>query len=272
LSGVASQETTMSEREDPWELVKAGRYAEAAEEYSRRYAEDGDLFAFRGRAKALLLAGRADESLQHFREVIEATEAKLRDDGAFIDLGTCHWYLGQPGQAVAAWRESLTAPYTDAAGGAVPPAILLYAATRLGESRLEAEAVRLLRGLLKKHQRRVRRGQAKTARQAHEDFVHPGLRAWPGALVPFLLGTVGEEELDQAAANSPSDVLRSRQQCQADFVAGVRAMREGNQAVFRDRMARCAASPHGALEHEFCLARWEVANGFPAPPFAGGVG
>jgi hypothetical protein len=262
----------VSEREDPWTLVMAKRYAEAADEYARCYAEGGDTFALRGHAKALLLAGRPAEALQQFREVIETTEAKRRGAGDFIDLGTCHWYLNQPEPAIAAWRESLTAPYTDAAGGVVPPAVLLYAAARLGESGLEAEAVRLLRGHLKKHQRRVGRGQAKTARQAHEDFVHPGLYAWPGALVPFLLGEIGTRELDQAAANSPSNVLRARWQCQADFVAGVRALRESNQPVFRDRMAKSAASPHGELEHEFCLARWEVANGFPTRPFAGGVG
>jgi hypothetical protein len=179
--------------------------------------------------------------------------------------------LRQPEQAVAAWRESLTAPYADAAGGVVPPAILLYAAARLGYSDLETEAVLLLRGHLKKHERRVRRGQAKNARQAHEDFVHPGLYAWPGALVPFLLGKIGREELDRAAANRPSEVLRDRWKCQADFVAGVRALRESDWPVFRERMESSASSPHGELEHEFCLARWEVASGFPRQPFAGSV-
>jgi hypothetical protein len=262
----------VGERKDPWTLVKAKRYTEAAEEYSRRYAEGGGTFELRGRARALLWAGWPAEALRHFRDLIEATEAKLHNSGDFIDVGTCHWYLSQPEQAVAAWRESLAAPYTDAAGGVVPPTVLLYAATRLGDTALEAEAVRLLRSLLKKHQWGVRRGRAKTARQAHEDFVHPGLSAWPGALAPFLLGEIGDKELDQAAASSPSDVLRARWQCQADFAAGVRALREKHQAAFRDRMARSVSSPHGEQEHEFCLARWEVGSGFPAKPFAGGAG
>jgi hypothetical protein len=260
------------EQKSPWTLVMARRYDEAADEYARSYATGGGTFALRGQAKALLLAGRPAEALLHFREVIEATETKLRGAGDFIDVGTCHWYLRQPQEAVVAWRESLTTPYTDAAGGVVPPAVLLYAAARLADSDLEADAARLLRSHLKKHQRRVRRGQATTARQAHEDFVHPGLFSWPGALVPFLLGEIGTEELDHAAAKSASDVLRSRWQCQADFVAGIRAMRENRQSAFRDRMTKSASSPHGELEHEFCLARWEVASGFPAHPFAGGVG
>jgi hypothetical protein len=261
----------MSKRDDAWSLVRAGRYSDAAEEYFRCYAEGGGTFALRGRAKALLLAGRAAEARQDFSQVIESTEPGLRSDGDFIDAGTCHWYMSQPGLAVEVWRVSPSAPYTDAAGGVVPPVILLYAATRLGDSELEADAVQLLRGHWERHQRRGQQGQAKTARQAHEDFVHPGLYSWPGALVPFLLGGISDEDLDQAAANSPSDILRARQQCQADFAAGIRALRESNHAVFRDRMSRSACNPHGVLEHEFCLARWEIANGFPTKPFVNEV-
>src|SRR4051812_29483007 len=106
----------VSEQKDPWALVRAKQYVEAADEYSRSYADGGGTFALRGQAKALLLAGRPVEALPLFRKVIETTEAKLRDDGAFLDVGTCHWYLGQPEQAIVAWRESLTAPYTDAGG------------------------------------------------------------------------------------------------------------------------------------------------------------
>jgi hypothetical protein len=261
----------MSERKDSGALFRAKRYAEAAEAYARSYAEGGGMFALRSQAKAWLLAGRPAEALPLYREVIETTEPKRRGDGDFIDAGICHWYLRQPEQAVAAWRESLSAPYTDAAGGAAAPGILLYAAARLGDSKLEAVAVRLLRGHLKKHQRRVQRGPAKTAGQAHEDFVHPGLYAWPGALVPFLLGEIGIEELDKAAADSASDVLRARWKCQADFFAGVRALRENDGALFRSRMTASASSPYGELENEFCLARWEVANDFPTQPFADGV-
>ncbi len=272
ILSMLANKTMLPERKSPWTLVTAKRYDEAADEYARSYADGGGIFALRGQAKALLLAGRPAEALSCFRDVIEKTEAKLRSDGDFIDVGTCHWYLRQPQQAIAVWRESLAAPYTDAAGGVVPPALLLYAAVRLADTVLEAEAVRLLRGHLKKHQRRVGRGQAKTAHQAHENFVHPGLYAWPGALVPFLLGEIGNDEVEHAAANARSDVLRARWKCQAHFVAGVRALREADWTVFRDRMESSALCPHGALEHEFCLANWEVASGFPSQPFAGSVG
>ena len=258
----------VTERKDPWTLVSAKQYGEAAEEYFRRYKEGGGTFELRGHAKALLFANRPAEALPRFRQVIEETDPTERGDCDFIDVGTCHWYLHQAEQAIAAWRESRTAVYTDAAGGVVPPTVLLYASARLGDSELEEEALRLLHNHLNKHKRRVRRRQVRNAPKTHEDFVHPGLYAWPGSLVPFLLGEIGDADLDQAANHSPSDILRARWQCQADFAAAVRALREGNRAKFRDRMTRSASSQHGELEHEFCLARWEVGNDFPTQPFA----
>jgi hypothetical protein len=86
-------------------------------------------------------------------------------------------------------------------------------------------------------------------------------------LVPFLLGKIDVAALDEAAATP--DVLRDRQQCHADFAAAVRALRDKDDGEFRSRMSGCAASPKGALEQGFCLARWEVKNGFPPRPFAG---
>jgi hypothetical protein len=256
---------------DPWTLVTAKRYADAAEAYSRLLADGGGEIALRGRATALLLAGRPAEALRDFRQVLDTSDSRYHCSGDFLDLGTCHWYLSRPTEAVAHWRAAQSAPYTDAAGGVECPAFLMYAGVRLGDAAVEAEAVGLLRNHWRRHQRRVRRGRPRTARQAHEDLVHPGLYAWPGAIVPFLLGKIDVGELDGAAVNTPSDVLRARWQCQADFAAAVRAVREGDRDGFRSRMASSAASPYGELENEFHLARWEVENGFPTQPFAGGT-
>jgi tetratricopeptide (TPR) repeat protein len=261
----------LTEPKDPWDYLKAKQYSEAVRAYSRRYAKSHDVWNLRGRAQALLLSDQPAEALQDFRQIIEMTEPRLQADSDFINQGICHWYLDQHKQAIAAWRHSLSAPYTDAAGGVVRLAILLYAAVRLRDEPLEAEALRFLRGQWQKHQRRVQRNRTRATRQGHEDFVRPGLYAWPGAIVPFLLGKISGQELDQAASQTPVDVLQVRQQCQADFHVGVRALREGKEMAFRERMVRCAASQYGELENEFCLARWEVAHGFPPQPFTGGV-
>jgi hypothetical protein len=257
----------MSDRQSPWTLVQAKRYDEAADAYATEFAETGRNLALRGRAKARLLAGQVQAAKTDFQQVIESTDPKLRDDSSYIHLGICHWYLHNPKEAVAAWRESLSTPYADGAGGACPSGILFYAAIRLQDQVLHREAITSLRKHWQRHMRRVRRGQPKTSSQAHDDFVHPGLYAWPGAIVPFLLGKTGQEALDRAAQGAPVDILRIRQQCQADFVAGARALHEGDQPTFRDRMARSASSIYGELEDEFCLARWEVINNFPEAPF-----
>lgn len=254
--------------QEPWSLVQAKRYAEAAEAYSCAYADSGDTCDLRGRANARLLAGQPAEARDDYARVIDETEARYRGSGDYLDLGTSYWYLGEPTSAVAQWRLSTSAPYTDAAGGVGCPVFLLYAGVRLQDTVVESEAVRLLRKLWQKHQRRVERGPAHTTRERHNDLVHPGLYAWPGALVPFLLNKIGVIALDAAAKDTSSDVLRSRQLCQADFAAAVQSLRSGDESGFRVRMAQCASRSRGELEHEFLLARWEVENQFPHRPFA----
>ena len=164
-------DTNVSKTEDPWTLMSAKRYAEAAEEFSRRHAEGGNpvgglTILLRGRAWARMLTGRPAEALADLRTVIETTPENLRNTTDLIAVGTCHWSLRQPEEAVAAWRQSLKAPYRDAAGGVVSPAILLYAGVRWRQPKVEAEGLRLLRGHWKKFQRRVQRGPATTAASA----------------------------------------------------------------------------------------------------------
>ncbi len=41
-----------------------------------------------------------------------------------------------------------------------------------------------------------------------------------------------------------------------------------DRAPFQAAMARSANSSYGLLHHEYYLARWEVRQGLPEPPFA----
>jgi hypothetical protein len=87
---------------------------------------------------------------------------------------------------------------------------------------------------------------------------------WPGPVVPFLLRKLSVGELD-AYVEHHGGTLQARWQCQADFYVGLRALRERQDAVFKERMARSAASPRNHpttyLESEQFLARWEVQRG-----------
>src|ERR1700753_1822824 len=99
--------------ESAWEVVRAGRYPEAAEVCSRQLAGGEDLYVRRERAGALLLAGRAAEAMASDRRVIDDTAPDRRSAGDLLRLGVSHWHLNQTAEAIACWREALAAPYTD---------------------------------------------------------------------------------------------------------------------------------------------------------------
>jgi lipoprotein NlpI len=231
--------------EDPWQLVKSGQHHEAIEIYSRLYEEDGQPSHLYNRGAVYLDMADYATALEDFKLVTTVQEPRLLADAYYICQGICHWCLDQPSQAVGVWRQGLTAPYTDAAGGVVIPALLLYAAERLDNTELRREAL----GLLRKHARRK-------------------LREWPGAIVPFLLGKISASELEKTVKVAANDILISRWQCQADFYIALRALREGDRATFQSRMIRCSENSYGYLEHEHYLARWETERGFPDSAFA----
>lgn len=253
--------------EDPWSLVRSKQYDKAIAEYSRLYEEDGEAHHLRNRGMVYLLMKDYSTALEDFKQVITATDSKYLGDGDYISVGICFWCLSQPSQTVEVWRQSLNAPYTDAAGGVRPPALLLYASERLKDRRLEKEALTILRKHWRKHQQWMKRKHSQD-RYTHQDFVHPGLLVWPGAIVPFLLGETGVEDLEQAVNTSRSEVLQERWQCQADFYIALRALCEGKRSEFEAAMTRCASSRRGELEQEYSLALWELDQGFPEHPFA----
>lgn len=252
--------------EDPWSLVKSKQYEKAIDEYSRLYKEDGQVLHLRNRGRVYLLVKDYLAALADFKQAIALTDSKYLPDIDYLYKGICFWCLNQPTQTVEAWRQSLSAPYTDAAGGVLPPALLLYASERLNHKHLEIEALDILRKHLQKHQQRAK-GKPSRRKRTHQEFVCPGLLAWPGAIVPFLLGETGEEDLEQSVKSSSSLILKKRWRCQADFYIALRALREGNRSEFEVAMTNCASSQNGELEGEYFLALWELEQGFPEHPF-----
>lgn len=252
---------------DPWDLVKSKQYSAAVNEYSR-LIEDAPtqkppLF---NRGTAYLLLGEYNAALGDFQRIISLGDWDTRGDSEYIHAGICCWYLDRPGQAVEYWKGGLGAPYTDSAGGVQLPALLLYAGTRLQDSILEQTAIKLLNEHWKKHTSGAGHGEVDTL--PSDSWVRLGQFFWPGPIVPFLLGHVDSTRLLKSAQDPSSDILRTRQQCAADFYLGLRALRQDNWPEFQTRMQSCASSTHGELEHEYYLARWEVARDFPKPTVA----
>lgn len=233
---------------DPWRFVEMGWYEQAIKLYTRRYIEDGKVPHLTNRGIVYLLQEDYDAALADFQHVLDMEEPRFVGTTDYFLLGICYWCLNQPAGAVAAWQQSLTAPYTDAAGGVEAPALLLYAALRLDDRALRKEAV----GLLRKRARRK-------------------LTTWPGPIVPFLLGQMAPEEFAREASVLSNDILRARHLCQADFYVALKALSAGDRDAYEAGMIRCAKSPYKFLEHEYYLARWEVRHDFPDPAFAHGV-
>jgi lipoprotein NlpI len=229
---------------EAWQLRRNGQYEKAIELCTQLYNEDPTPFNLFDRGMTYLEMADYASALEDFKRVVDIQEPTLMADVYYIFQGVCYWYLNQPSQAVEVWKQGITAPYTDAAGGVTPPALLLYAAQRLHDAELNKEALRLLR----KHARRK-------------------LREWPGAIVPFLLGKIGVEELETKVKLAVKEILIARWQCQADFYIALRALREGDWAAFQSRMTRCAENPYGYHEHEHYLALWEAERGFPRTAF-----
>jgi hypothetical protein len=249
---------------DPWELVQTRQYEAAIREYSRLHETKGGRMWLFNRGITYLLMTDYPAALADFKQMIETEESRLRGDSDYIHSGICCWCMNRTEEALRFWREGLTAPYTDAGGGVAVPALLLYGAERLQDRSLRNEANRHLKRRWQKHLRRqpIRHDRRQITR---DDLIHPGLLAWPGAIVPFLLGKVDQTEFWQNAGNAGNDVLQARWQCAAHFYVGLRGLCEGNFSEFQDGMNRCATSGHFELEHVFYLARWEVERGFRGP-------
>ena len=254
---------------DAWQLVKSKKYDAAVREYSRLHqvnpSSKPPLF---NRGITHLLMGQPASALEDFQKIIKGTEARLRSSAEYIHAGISCWYLDRPDDAVQFWQDGIPAPYTDAAGGVELPAILLYASERLQNESLRHGAIKQLKGHWRKYLRRRHRRRDRP-RPSHDDLVHPGLVAWPGAIVPFLLGEIDESALLEAVRRQSSEILCTRWQCAADFYIGFRGLCRGDWSSFQDGMRRSAASGYGELEHEYYLARWEVQRGFPTAAFKG---
>jgi tetratricopeptide (TPR) repeat protein len=252
-----------------WELIRNKQYQAAIDECTRLYMETKSTSHLRNRGAAFQLLKDYKSALADYQRVIEIEEPQSQHSGDYIRLGICYWWLEKPSQTVAAWRQALTTPYTDAAGGVQAPVMLLYAAQRLKDAELIYESLVILTKMWRNHERRRKSKQIRGEGITQTDFAYQGLFGWPGAITPFILGKLKSAELRTwvSVAAKDNDILRARFQCQADFYLSLDALRKGDIAGFKAAMVHCAGSRYGELEDEYYLALWEVEHGFPDPAF-----
>jgi hypothetical protein len=250
------------EKVDPWGMVKNGDFRTAEAIYLNKYEETRDhLYLFQlGHIK--VIQNEIPEAIKLIERSIIETDVKLLASTPYLYLSVCYWILADYQKFMASLEKSFITPYTDTAGGVVPSAMLLYAGLRLNDQETIKVAKNRLSHLWKLHFQMQNRILLK-AEYSEEDFVHPGLLAWPGMITPYLLGKSDEKDVFKDIEKKYQEPLKSRYTCQFNFYQGIVGLMKNNDQQFKNGMLKCADSNNGLLVHEYFLARWERDNNFP---------
>ena len=180
------------------------------------------------RGLALLELGRAADAAHAFEDAPDAAQS-----GPMLELaGAARWLAGERETAAQRWIAALDAAFDTPAGAARPPALLVYAGTRIPDPRYVHRGTRLL-------------GKAWRPRVA---------RQWPAPVAGYLLGKVDETDLLEEGYANPA--LESRRLASAHFWAGFLATDPGTAR--RHFEAAVDAGGLALLEPEYHLARAEL--------------
>lgn len=203
--------------DDPRQLLEEGRFEELAN-------EDHPLW----RGLALLELKRWPQAARSFEDAPDAGQS-----GTMLELaGAARWLAGEREMAVERWVAALDAGYEGPASRLKPPALLIYAGTRLGDERYVLRGTRLLSKTWKTKIQRI----------------------WPGPVAGFLLGKIDERSFLEDGYSDPD--LESRRLASAHFWAALK----DPQNARAHYEAAIAGEGAGVLEVEHHLAHGELAR------------
>jgi len=203
--------------DDPRELLEQGRYEELAH-------DDHPLW----RGLALLELKRWPQAARVFEDAPDAAES-----GTLLELaGAAHWLAGEREAAVERWIAALDAGYEGPASRLKPPALLIYAGTRMGDERYVLRGTRLL---TKNYKPKVQ-------------------RIWPGPVAGFLLGNLDAQSFLQDGYGDPD--LEARRLAAAHFWVALKDPQNARQHY----EAAVQAEGASVLEVEHHLAHGELAR------------
>ena len=206
---------TFAPMEDPKQLLEEGRFEELAH-------DDHPLW----RGLALLELRHWAQAARTFEEAPDAAQS-----GTLLELaGAARWLAGERELGVERWISALDAGYDGPASRLKPPALLVYAGTRLGDERYVLRGTRLL----------VKNWKSKVQ------------RIWPGPVAGFLLGQVEVQALLEEGYTDPD--LESRRLASAHFWAALKDPQKAKEHY----QASVAAEGASVLEVEHHLARGEL--------------
>jgi tetratricopeptide (TPR) repeat protein len=203
--------------DDPRELLEAGRYEDLAHDEHPLW-----------RGLALMELKRYSEAAKVFEEAPEA-----QGSGTMLELaGAARWLGGDREGAVERWVSALDAGYDSPSAPVRPPALLVYAGTRMNDQRYVMRGMRLLGKLWKPKVGKI----------------------WPGPVAGFLLDKLETERFIEDGYEDPR--LEARRLTSAHFWAGLKdpaTAQEHFQAAVQLEGA-------GVLEVEHHLAHGELAK------------
>jgi HPt (histidine-containing phosphotransfer) domain-containing protein len=203
--------------DDPRQLLEEGRFEELAN-------EDHPLW----RGLALLELKRWPQAARSFEDAPDASQS-----GTMLELaGAARWLAGERDMAVERWVAALDAGYEGPASRLKPPALLIYAGTRLGDDRYVLRGTRLLSKTWKPKIQRI----------------------WPGPVAGFLLGKIDEQSFLEDGYSDPD--LESRRLASAHFWVALKDPQKAREHY----EAAIAGEGAGVLEVEHHLAHGELAR------------
>lgn len=237
---------------DPdWDLMRTGRYEEAANVFLQRSKEG--LPAWRNRGLAFLCLGRYSAAYEAFAEAdrIERERHPLHSR-ALAEMGICLWLEGRRNEALPLIEENLhlrmsnKLAYGDFAGGAQEGLFGYYAGVSFPDDRLTAMAIRHL---------------TKISRSKRH-------RGWPKPIANYLVGRSSLDDtlleaaessnIDTAVEHAKVDTLSCRQLTQALFYAAIKQRAQGDMLSCRTLMRRVITLPNSVVELERFIAEHEV--------------
>jgi HPt (histidine-containing phosphotransfer) domain-containing protein len=203
--------------DDPRQLLEEGRFEELAH-------DDHPLW----RGLALLELKRWADAARTFEEAPEAGQS-----GTMLELGgAARWLASEREAAVERWISALDAAYEGPSSRLKPPALLIYAGTRLGDERYVLRGTRLLTKSWKPKIQRI----------------------WPGPVAGFLLGRIDPETFLEEGYPDPE--LEARRLASAHFWAALKDPQRAREHY----EAAVANEGAGILEVEHHLAHGELAR------------
>ncbi len=215
-----------------WNLIKDGRFDEAAALAEQQHAQTNDISPLRNGVLARLNLGDIEGAIEWSQRAVRISNGDTDSD--FIFLGVSYWASGKRVEALSAWRDGMPSAYTDAAGGLEPILLQYFAAVANQDKAL----VQSLRTLLKKRQ---------FQRSPN----------WPSPLAGYVLKETDLETLSRSMSSSP--IMRAKQICQASFYSGVAAWEAlGKEQAKPFFLEAVAQGPVTLTKQEFYLAKHEL--------------